>query len=121
MKKWIVAGAFVLAAGAAQAREFALNPDRFPSIGLSLEGEGYEGETKFPSAGLKQDSEFGYSRLTIDTRLPLSNSFTLELALGSVGRRYEADETPFLDSVDERQGGGYFRIGGRYYFNRGAR
>jgi opacity protein-like surface antigen len=121
MKKTIIASLLVLCAAAAQAREYALNPDRVPSIGLSLEGEGFEGETKYPSAGVKQDSELGYSRLTIDTRLPLSNSFTLELALGSVGRRFQADATPFIDSVDEKMNGGYFRIGGRYYFNRRAR
>jgi len=57
----------------------------------------------------------------IDTRLPISNSFTLDLALGSVSNSYKSDETAGFDSTKYEGKGGYFKIGARYYFNGGAR
>ncbi len=124
MKRLMAAAALVAAmAAGATAREYPDNPDRFPSIGLALDGNSAEGELKYPSApGLgTQDARWAVARLIFDARLPLSNSFTLDLALGSVGFLQTADQTPSLNSSRFEAGGGYFRIGARYYFNRGAK
>ena len=105
------------------AGEHPLNPDRFPSIGLSLSGQGVSGDQTFPSApGVgAQDREDSLGMFIIDTRLPLSNSFTLELALGSVSYLEESKETVSLNSAKFDGTGGYFKIGARWYFNKGAK
>ena len=105
------------------AGEHPLNPDRFPSIGLSLSGQGVSGDQTFPSApgvgALNREDSLGM--FVIDTRLPLSNSFTLELALGSVSYLEESDESAFFNSSKFDASGGYFRIVARWYFNKGAK
>jgi len=81
-----IVGIFI-GVGVGEAREFPKNPDRFPSFGITLESQSLEGDFKSPSAPAfgSQDVESTSRRLTFDTRLPLSNSFTLNLALGLVG------------------------------------
>lgn len=121
MKK-IVLVAFAMAIASPMAAvEHPLNPDRFPSIGLSYEGFGSEGELEVRGTAFKQDVEESTAFLILDSRLPLSNSFTLDIAFGLVGARSELKETPALFGQETTQGGGYFRLGARYYFNRGAR
>jgi len=114
-----IVGIFI-GVGVGEAREFPKNPDRFPSFGITLESQSLEGDFKSPSAPAfgSQDVESTSRRLTFDTRLPLSNSFTLNLALGLVGGEAEAEETSLLHSAKTEQDGTYFRIGARYYFNR---
>lgn len=100
--------------------EFPKNPDRFPSVGLALSGQSLSGDQSSPSNPSvgSQGYETSIAMLAIDTRLPLSNSFTLDLALGSVSSDASADETIHLNSAKADATGGYFRIGARWYFNR---
>jgi len=100
--------------------EYPQNPDRFPSIGLNLTGESMAGEVKspsFPALG-SQDIEGTDSTLVLDTRLPLSNSFTLNIALGGTRNETKYKQTPTQDSAEIKGDGGIFSIGCRYYFNK---
>jgi len=102
--------------------EYPNNPDRFPSVGLSLSGQSVSGEVSYPSApgaGV-QNAELSTGLFILDTRLPLSNSFTLNLALGSAAYAEKYEATQSLNSKKfESKSGGYFSIGARYYFNGG--
>lgn len=125
MKKRIVlilVGSALLSA-AAQAWEHPANPDRFPSIGFSLQGYGTRSDVTVPSApgAGKQESEDAIAFLILDTRLPLSDSFTLDLAIGSVGVKGTSQTTSAFLGTDVEGSGGYFRIGGRFYFNGGPK
>jgi hypothetical protein len=120
MKRAILAGLLAaLGVGISNAWEHPQNPDRFPSIGLELAGQSTDGDwnsPSIPSAG-KQNVEINSSIFILDTRLPLSKSFTLSLALGTTASESKADATPVLASEKLEQSGGYFSIGARYYFN----
>ncbi len=123
MKKLIVASLIAASSTIAHAWEHPLNPDRFPSIGASLSGSSTGGDASYPSAPFvgSQNVEHNTGMFVVDTRLPLSNSFTLGLAVGSISQKTTVDETPNLDSQKFDGRGGYFSISGRYYFNGGAK
>jgi len=116
MKKMLLA-TFLLLPQYALAREYPLNPDRFPSIGLTYSGTSQEGD--FVSAGGgSQDIEERYGELVFDTRLPLSNSFTLNLAIGAVATVTEGKDSPTIFADETDTSGALLRIGARYYFNK---
>ena len=96
--------------------EHPKNPDRFPSLGLTYAANALEGD--FASAGTSQDIESESSELLIDTRLPLSDSFTLSVGLGGVSTNTKGKDSPTLFSSETDASGGSFVISGRWYFNR---
>lgn len=102
------------------ADEFERNPDRFPSIGLNLSFGGEKGTTEIEDGFLSadQDTEIGIFRLTLDTRVPVSNSWTLYGALSLTGTAVEMDETFDLAGSNTETGGITINLGARYYFNK---
>ena len=106
----------MLVPSASFAWEHPMNPDRFPSLGFTYSGSAEDGE--FTSAGTRQDVEVVSGGLFLDTRLPLSNSFTLSFGLGAVGSNVKGKDSPTLFSSESDTSGGSFFISGRYYFNR---
>lgn len=100
--------------------EYPQNPDRFPSIGLNLSGENGTGDVKYPSMPAlgSQDLSGTSSAFILDTRLPLSNSFTLNLALGGTSSELKGDANATFESSKQTMSGGIFNIGVRYYFNK---
>lgn len=100
--------------------EFSQNPDRFPSVGVTLYGEGSDGEASYPSAPAigNQDVEYSEGRFSVDTRLPVSNSLSLNFELGTIKNTAKAKETLFLDSQNVDTKGAFIAIGARYYFNK---
>lgn len=104
----------------ATAREYEKNPDRFPSIGLTYESFGLEGETDFRGVA-KQDVEESGGAIIFDWRMPLSQSITMNLALGAIGSLTEGVSMPQVTGYKTELGGGYFRLGMRYYFNGGGK
>lgn len=116
MKKLIVAAAIAMATSTASAWEHAQNPDRFPSFGITYSGQAEEGDYKL--LGASQDVESTTRSLILDTRLPLSSSFTLSLGLGSTGENYKGKENASFNADELDTKGGVFFISGRYYFNR---
>lgn len=115
MLKKLIAVSFLLLPSTVLAWEHPLNPDRFPSVGLSYEGATMEGEIK--TQGVGQDTEIRTGLLLLDARLPMSNSFTLELGIGSSAMELEAKESPFFFAGENKTTGAFTRIGARYYFN----
>jgi hypothetical protein len=117
--KSILVAILVLVPAIASATEFERNPDRFPSIGISLGLQGESGETKltFGGASAKQDTTFGASDITLDTVIPISDSVSLFGALSLLGDRTKADETGVLDGATVDMSGLGLRIGARIYFN----
>ena len=86
------------------AAEFERNPDRFPSVGLSL---GIASETGDQGAtcsictpsSVSQDLETDVYDLTFDTRIPVSQSLTLFGIFAFASTLTESDETSFLAGV----------------------
>lgn len=95
--------------------EHPKNPDRFPSVGFSLSGSAEDGDYK--TQGVSQDLESKGSSLFVDTRLPLSNSFTLSVGLGTTKSTVDAKDNPFFFGSKSQLSGSVFSIGGRFYFN----
>jgi hypothetical protein len=115
MKRFAIVATTLLLSLPSLAWEKERNPDRFPSLGVTLDSASGEGDATV--SGLSQDVEETVSGLTLDVRLPLSNSFTLSTGLGGYSSEVEAIENNiFLGSKSETSGGRFF-ISGRYYFN----
>ena len=112
MKKLICALVLLLSAATAHAWEYPQNPDRFPSVGFGVQGNAGTGQSS--SGPFSQDFHVTGVSPQIDTRLPLSNSFTLTL---NAGYAASTTRTHFSKSTVDS---GAFAIQGRYYFN-GAR
>lgn len=115
----MVAIALASIVGTVRAWERPLNPDRFPSFGVSAQGNSVSGDWKSserPDLG-KQTITDTASALIADVRLPLTNSWTLTLAFGGISRSVKYESTPLLYDQSIEQTGGYFAISGRYYFN----
>lgn len=96
--------------------EHPQNPDRFPSLGFTYTGISEEGE--YETLGFRQDIESKSGLLLLDTRLPLSNSFTLSVGLGATGTRVKGEDNAAFNADDLDTSGGLFTISGRYYFNK---
>src|SRR5512143_1402696 len=109
MKTFIYVAVLLLSSAVAHAWEYPQNPDRFPSVGFGVQGNFGTGHSSLGPFSI--DSHITGVSPQIDTRLPLSNSFTLSLNAGygaSTGRSSSSKSTS--DS-------GFFGIHGRYYFN----
>jgi len=109
----------VLVAGTAVAAEYDRNPDRFTSLGLTLNLTGSSGDTTLSSGGLSasQDTASGFAGVEVDVRVPVSQSVTLSGALAVFGSGSEADETAALFKQEVNEGGVSLTVGMRYYFN----
>lgn len=115
MKKTFFTVSLLLAPIIVSAREYPNNPDRFPSLGLTYTGESGTGQYK--TLGVSQDLSTAANTLILDTRLPLSSSFTLSLALGGTGTSVKAEPNAFFTDAKTDSSNGFFTISGRYYFN----
>lgn len=116
MKKFILA-AMLLAPTAGYCWEFPKNPDRFPSLGFNYTGVAETGNIKATN-NEGQDLETKSGALVLDTRMPLSDSFTLYLGIGATSSNIKGKESSSLLANETDTSGGLFTIGGRYYFNR---
>jgi hypothetical protein len=112
--------AVVLFAGTAFAAEFDRTPDRFTSLGLTVNLTGASGDNTISSGGASasQDTASGLAGLEVDLRVPVSQSVTLSGALAVFGTGSEADETGLLTKQEINEGGVSLTLGMRYYFNR---
>ena len=104
----------------AWAGEFERNPDRFSSIGISIGLAGAGGDTTVKAGGASadQDVSVGTFDLTIDSRIPVSNSMTLFGGFSVFAQSSEADETVSLSGSETDLAGFALRAGMRIYFNR---
>lgn len=116
MRKFILIVIIIAATSPAFAWEHPNNPDRFPSLGLSYTGVSEDGDYK--TQGFSQDIESSSGALILDTRLPLSNSFTLSVGLGAVGTNVKGESNAVFAADELDTSGGLFTISGRYYFNK---
>lgn len=120
MKKTIALCGLVFGlTGMAMAGEFPGNPDRFPSIGVNYTGAFESGDATVKDSGLSatQDAEISRGMLVLDGRLPVSNSFTINAAIGFTGTTTEAQETPLLLGSESDTSGAFINIGLRYYIH----
>jgi hypothetical protein len=111
--------AIAIIAGPAFAGEFERNPDRFPSLGFTLNLTGSSGDNTVTSGGLSQsqDVSSGLVALEVDARVPVSPSVTLSGAVALVGSGGEADENAVFAGQEINEGGISLTLGMRYYFN----
>jgi hypothetical protein len=115
MKRNIIAavGILILAGSSAWSGEFAGNPDRFPSIGLNYNGISASGESK--TLTFKQDADYSEGNIVADLRLPVSDNFTLNGALGYLTSTAERKESATLNKGEDELSGITFNVGVRYY------
>jgi len=99
------------------------NPDRYPSLGLSLgvtDMDGTNTRTFLDNLGIPiRDSVSTAQKtqdLTLDLRLPVS--LTLYGAFSIISQELKSNEGIDFFSNDGTVDGFGFRIGARYYFNR---
>ena len=116
----IVSGLVLWLPAVAVAGDYPGNPDQRASIGVSLGLASDSGDITVTSAGLsaKQDVSSGFAELEIDTRIPVSNNWTLLGSLSFLGFSSEADETALLAAAEQQTGGVGIRVGARYYFGK---
>jgi hypothetical protein len=109
-----------VASAVAVAGDYPGNPDQRASIGVSLGLASDSGDVTVTSGGLsaKQDVSAGFAELEFDTRIPVSNNWTLSGALSFSGVNVEADETAALPGAEQQTGGVGIRVGARYYFGK---
>lgn len=114
---------FLLAGANALAWEKPKNPDRFISIGVSLDHDKLEGgygprinDDSYMRVG---EYENKVDVLEFDVRVPMSDSFTVGARIRSntFQQRFNS-EHPALDNDITDQKGLGFGISARYYFNR---
>ena len=117
MKKLMVFVGLMVLAGAVQAGEHPDNPDRFPSIGVFLDGAATSGEAEAKASGFtaSQDVESTAGGLTLDLRLPISGRTTLYGAIGFISQTSELSETNLLAGGESDESGVAFRLGARWY------
>jgi len=119
MKKTVIVGLLVgLCAGMSFAE--TLNPDKYPSVGLTYGTQSMEGTARvfFGSAAAHQDINSRVGVISIDGRIPLNDSFTLTLGIGAVATEATGEETTMLTGQKIKEDGSHFSIGMRYYFLR---
>lgn len=100
--------------------QYADNPDKYPSIGISLGYVPQTGDLR-ATAGVfsaTQDAEITQHDITLDFRFPMSNSTTLFGAVSQGNIVVDYTETPLLAGSKTDVSGLGFRIGARFYFNR---
>ncbi len=116
----IVSGLVLWFPAGAVAGDYPGNPDQRASIGVSLGLASDSGDITVTSGGLsaKQDVSGGFAELEFDTRIPVSNNWTLLGSLSFAGFSSEADETALLSGVEQQTGGVGIRVGARDYFGK---
>ncbi len=101
------------------------NPDRYPSLGLSLgmsDVSGTNTRTFLDNLGIPITDAVTTTQktqdLTLDLRLPVSHEMTLYGAFSVISQDLKSNEGIDFFSNDGTFDGFAFRIGARYYFNR---
>lgn len=116
-KMMLIAIVFYFSVCDALGAGFIKNPDRYPSVGVSLGVTNIDGSFA-NAASFNADSEIKTRDFTIDLRLPVSHELTL---FGGVSVLKEeallSNQNISFSERDDLSGFG-FRIGARYYFNR---
>lgn len=107
---------------ASYAWDTSKNPDAVPSLGLTYHSQtvsGGYGPTLTSDTYLNLgEREYDQQMVTFDTRIPVSNRFTLNLSLSAI----ELEETFNSNNTDialndlSDMDGGAFSLGVRYYF-----
>ncbi|TAL13960.1 hypothetical protein EPN95_04705 [Patescibacteria group bacterium] len=102
------------------AGEFDKNPDHYPSIGISLGYTGFDGDLTATDSGFSTSQNIASEAtdLTIDARIPVSESWTILGGISFIGAEDTATETASLLGAKVEAGGFSIRIGARYYFNK---
>jgi hypothetical protein len=118
MKKLPVVMFFLLVSSSAWAFDF--NPDRFPSLGITLEGgTSTDGTTTITATGFSasQDVKRNFGALVIDARLPVSENWTFNGGILFESSKSTSDETTFLAGSEFKLTTFAVSIGARYYFH----
>lgn len=119
MKNMLIpAGLLAILASPLFAAEYPNNPDHRPSIGLnyymsSADGDSTARDTFGDSAS--QDVEVTSGEIVLDTRIPLSDNFTMNAHIGFGGVESEAEATPILFGGTTDTSGYSLGIGARWY------
>lgn len=102
-----------------KAEEFAQNPDRMPSVGFALASGGESGTFTVRDSGFSapQDLKTTTRAFVIDARVPVSNSVTLNGAVGFTGTNVDANETNILAGGKTDTSGVSLSIGVRFYLH----
>ncbi len=97
--------------------EHSGNPDRYPSLGLNYTGIAESGDftTKDSGFSAKQNTTINSGALVLDGRFPVSNSLTLNAAIGLTGTKSQGDETPVVTGSNLKTNGTLINVGIRFY------
>ena len=116
-KMMLIASFFLFSVCDASGAGFLNNPDRYPSVGISLGVTDIDGS--FANlASIKADSKIKTRDFTIDLRLPVSHELTLFGGI-SVLKEETFLSNQKLNFREQNDLSGFgFRVGARYYFNR---
>lgn len=117
----VMVALIIISSSTSFAGGFINNPDRYPSIGLSVgmtDLEGGNTETNTTLFTEAQETTLKTQDLTLDLRLPVSQEWTLFSAFSFFSKKLTHDETTALHGVNRDLDGFGFRVGARYYFNR---
>lgn len=118
MKKMLAVAVLLLASAAAvNAKEFPANPDRFPSVGITLAGAAESGDVRTFGGGASatQSANASHGAFTLDLRLPMSDNVTLSGSISSLRSSFEAPETSMLFGQESETNGAGFSVGVRFY------
>lgn len=120
MKTLLIVGLLIGMYGLANATWYENNPDHCASIGFNLSGASGSGTQKLSSGGLSAEQDFDSAALGIfaDTRIPLSESVSLNAGIGLSGAGTEAPETPVFDKIESSEGAFHFNVGIRFYLGK---
>ncbi len=117
----VMVALIIISSSTSFAGGFINNPDRYPSIGLSVgmtDLEGGNTETIGATFSEAQETTLKTQDLTLDLRLPVSQEWTLFSAFSFFSQELTRDGTTALNGVNRDLDGFGFRVGARYYFNR---
>lgn len=113
----LLVGIFMVAS--VSAGEYQGNPDRFPSVGISLIGNAEDGDSTTFGGGASgtQNVEVENGAFVVDLRLPVSDHITFTGAIGTSSTSVDAQETPLLFGQKSETEGVSFSVGVRFYIH----
>jgi hypothetical protein len=113
MRSLIIAAAAVLLLPIAGLTQ---NPDVRPSVGIEIGGSAHSATTDIQQFTRESDiSSFG---LSMDFRLPLNETVTLDFALGFSSGKIKGEENDAFLGYEDTRNGYTFSAGARFYFGK---
>lgn len=123
--KTLIASILLLSASVVSAREFALNPDRFPSLGFNVSNtslSGHRDEVDMPNPALTRDLggklTSNYDAIGADIRLPVSDGVTLTFFGDAVNSDTTFTRSGNIYRQADKLSGYRYGLSMRVYFNK---